>query len=616
MSVSAAKNTSSRIPPAASLSSKPKRSHKPSPFIAAEAIYPIVFKNSLSKSRHLTAKNDIKAGTVILAEKSPAFIHKSNVAAILCHECLKPVPTKEATRPKLDKEGNPIKDETETYRLAIHSCSDCEFAVYCSPECSAAHSKIHNLECSALKKLVALYPEYSPELDSLRFLLRIHAKSLLKDLPAFEPGAKTETPFSFISNIPSHRETFEKSVLEATTAEIKKLVNIVPELNNSKAISNMITHSCRYLSNFTQFYDFTYRGSFDAIGLFPMIAMNVRHSCFPNATITGDQGGVVTIRALYDIPKGTEISCSQTELYQPREHRRRDLLLNRHIWCKCRRCSIPLSKSVDQYMDGIVCSKCHSGLMIFEETKEVDDISELMKNANLLDDEIQGKFAQCSMCSHKITVSDLVEILKQAIQKFNHAFYEYRSHNISQARTLFEEYIRDFGNNRVLHAYNSYIVNSLVPLMHCCRAMNDLPSAIKYCKTAIDYMVSSDALPPSYPDITELRITLAEIILEYAQSKSINKVQSQASKGLIRKQYIDAKKYLDIALSEREISCGKQSRKYLQTLNYIDVCKRYTNDIDRSTKNSANPASKNTKKSTNNKLPQNIIDSINKKSAQ
>ncbi|PVU99303.1 hypothetical protein BB559_000850 [Furculomyces boomerangus] len=608
---------------------KTKKPLKESSFLKAEALYPVVFKNTLAKGKHLVTKNNTKAGTLVLAETSPAYIVRSSISSSLCHLCIKPVPFKEVSENKLDEQGEPIPDQTTTVKRPEITCPDCKFAVYCSSDCLTKDSSLHGKECKALAFLAQKESNSHIDIDKLRTIIRMAIRSLDDSQPEFTADPNLETPPRFMAEIPSHRESFEKPWIENTIEEVKEIIPLLPIQNNQKNISEMVSNACRYQTNVIPFYDFIYRGIQDAYGIFPMTSIYLKHSCVPNCAIIGDSQGRIAVRTLIDLPKGTELTATQTELYQPREHRRRDLLLNKHFWCKCRRCSVVLSKSVDQYMDGIVCKKCNMGLMIFEETKEVDDVNELMKNTSLLDDEIKGKFALCNNCNHKISVSELVDILRDAIESFSSAFHQYRSRNIEQARKMFEDYLKKFEGHKLLHPYNSYIVNSYVPLMHCCRAMNDITAAINYCRTAINQMVNSNAYTPNFPDVTELRVTLGELLLESAQSKSANAGKSIVSRNLSKKYFNEAKESFETALKEREIACGKNHFRYEQTRNYLNYAEKAPLDLEISLKaNSANqakleeaktedattqPPKKVIKKKVPKKLPQEMINSIQSK---
>ncbi|OMJ18129.1 Histone-lysine N-methyltransferase ASHR1 [Smittium culicis] len=562
---------------------KAKKQVKPCQFTDAESIYPVEFKITLSKGKHIVSSTDIKAGTEILVEKAPIHIVRGNTSSSICHLCLAPAPVNEVDQQQRDKDGKVVKDAYVKVKIPKHRCTECNFTVYCSPECMHNDSETHKMECSAIKNLIEISPTVKFDFDKVRTVLKSIVKSTLNNSPdqKFIAGAKVETPLRFVDEIPSHRESFEKEWLDSTSEELKNIKLPEPFKNNSKTLSEMLTQACRYQTNAIPFHDSIYRGVYDAYGIFPMISSYIKHSCSPNAVIIGSSGPTVSVRSLVDIPKGTEITISMTELYQPREHRRRDLLLNKHFWCKCRRCSTVLSKSVDQYMDGIVCSKCHLGLMIFEETKEVDDVNELMKNTSLLDEEIMGKFASCNSCSNKLPVVDLVDILRSAIEAFSAAFQQYRQRNTETARKLFEAYLVKFENNNLLHPYNSYIVNSLIPLMHCCRAMKDTSSAIKYCQKAIDQMTRSEAFPPNYPDITELRITLGELLLEQASQKiSQSSIRSTSVRNQAKKLYAEANECFKQALAERTISAGRSHPRYEQLISYIKFCNTAPADID------------------------------------
>ncbi|OLY84568.1 Histone-lysine N-methyltransferase Smyd1 [Smittium mucronatum] len=563
---------------------KSKKQSKPCNYLDCERIHPIQFKNTLARGKHIIALSDIKAGSEILVEKSPLFIVRTNASNNVCHVCLKPAPSTEVDQLQLDADGNPVKNTSVKVKVPVHRCPDCNFSTYCSEQCFNDDSIIHKLECDGLKKLLALGQSQKFDLDKLRSVLKVTAKASIDEYSQntqFVAGGKTETPFKFIDDIPNHRESFDKEWLDSTSEELKNIQLPSPFVSNSKTISEMLNQACRYQSSSYPFHDSTFRGVNDAFGIFPMITSYIKHSCSPNSVAISNQGPVLSIRSIVDIPKGSEINISLTELYQPREHRRRDLLLNKHFWCKCRRCSSPLSKSVDQYMDGIVCSKCHLGLMIFEETKEVDDVNELMKNTSLLDEEIMGKFASCNSCSNKIPVSELVDILRSAIESFSAAFMQYRQRNIEVARKLFEEYLIKFEKSNILHPYNSYIVNSLIPLMHCCRSMKDIGSSIQYCQKAIDQMSKSGAFSLNYPDITELRVTLGELLIEQANSKfSQNGTRSITTRNLCKKLFAEASETFKAALAERAISAGRNHPRYEQLVNYIKFCNNAPQEME------------------------------------
>ncbi|EKX51700.1 hypothetical protein GUITHDRAFT_55948, partial [Guillardia theta CCMP2712] len=71
-------------------------------------------------------------------------------------------------------------------------------------------------------------------------------------------------------------------------------------------------------------------------GLYPLASF-INHSCEPNAIISFD-GNKLVVRALENIPRGTEITIAYVELYAPLDVRRDALLSRKGFLCRCSRC--------------------------------------------------------------------------------------------------------------------------------------------------------------------------------------------------------------------------------------------------------------------------------------
>lgn len=99
-----------------------------------------------------------------------------------------------------------------------------------------------------------------------------------------------------------------------------------------------------------------------AFGLHPMHAM-FNHSCAPNL-YKFKVGKTYALRALHDIPKGTELCITYIDLY-PRNANQRQAELKNHygFYCCCKRCE--QDEIWDEYERLYVCgnSKC-GGLMV------------------------------------------------------------------------------------------------------------------------------------------------------------------------------------------------------------------------------------------------------------
>merc|ERR1712121_439060 len=82
---------------------------------------------SEDKGRGLRAKEDVKAGTLLLPGIPFAYVLNAETAPSNCHRCL----------------------ATPTLR----TCSKCKFALYCDQNCQKAAWPDHKTECAAIKKI-------------------------------------------------------------------------------------------------------------------------------------------------------------------------------------------------------------------------------------------------------------------------------------------------------------------------------------------------------------------------------------------------------------------------------------------------------------------------------
>ncbi|KAJ1938942.1 hypothetical protein EC988_007444, partial [Linderina pennispora] len=341
-------------------------------------------------------------------------------------------------------------------------------------------------------------------------------------------------------------------------------MTFVPE-EGRVALSEAVELACQFTSNL---HILTINGH-QVQGLFPFSSLYFNHSCNPNCVFVGEQSGVLYIRTLTDVAANTDLTVSYVEVYQPREQRRRDLLLTRHFWCKCRRCSTLLSQSVDRFMDGIQCQECKKGVMIFEETKEVQDINELMTDISALDQEIQGKFAECETCPAKIEVTKLVDTLKAAITDFSTAHMALQNGNAVEARRLFEQFIRNFEDSGILHPLNAYLINTYTALVRTCTLLKEVDRAIRYNSILVDRIQNAKgAVPENYPKLADFQLTLGDMCLKQAQAKSGN--HTPAGRAITRRYLNQAKHALEAAVKSRSVIYGEDSPRVHEAKKLVE----------------------------------------------
>lgn len=141
-------------------------------------------------------------------------------------------------------------------------------------------------------------------------------------------------------------------------------------------------------------YNFKYLSSISfihyGIGIYPGTIF-INHSCLPNSVgCVKNNGKVIEYRAVSDIKIGEEITCSYVEEYETREHRQKFLLKNYHFKCKCLRCVVPFSESVDRYLNGFYCNECKNELTVVKE-KEKREKEEEEKEDNEEEGEDEDK---------------------------------------------------------------------------------------------------------------------------------------------------------------------------------------------------------------------------------
>ncbi|KAJ2831425.1 hypothetical protein FBU31_002275, partial [Coemansia sp. 'formosensis'] len=406
-------------------------------YVGAESAMPIHVRSSLAKGRYAVAAEDLAAGTLVTVERATAAIVRNQAFVSLCHRCFKGVPTRAVTRAREDGNGE------ERVNVPAHSCEHCKMAAYCSAACQAQHAE-HGVQCAALAQCNKIAAEHRVPLEHLRALLALIARRAADDKNAPGEGVHyryaaqdaAPTPYAHALDLNPNRHYLDRSATKSMQQALKELLALVPEAARI-SLPEAVEAACIFNTNSHQLLVQGHQ----VLGLFPFSSLYFAHSCSPNCMYVGDADGTLHIRTLVPVTANTELTIPYVELYQPREQRRRDLLMTRHFWCKCRRCSTLLSHSVDRLMDGIQCTSCKQGVMIFEETKEVQDINELITDMSALDQEIQGKFAECEACPAKIEVTKLVDVLKAAITDYSEAHMALQRGDVKRARNLMELYL-------------------------------------------------------------------------------------------------------------------------------------------------------------------------------
>ncbi|RKP36183.1 hypothetical protein BJ085DRAFT_27159, partial [Dimargaris cristalligena] len=318
----------------------------------------VEFRFSQKKSEHTLTVNPLPAGTEVTVERAAVAIVRNNFVNQVCDNCFTFIP--------------PVQGADKKTRLpgGVACSTECTLVRYCSDACRDQAAPRHKLECATAAKLDEIRKTHSIDLDLLRLALRVLALEKIQT-DADEPIPAQFTPIRFLADLPTRRETFEDDWMTTVSAAVTDFIAALPEeLKPLASNDKIIDLACRINIFAHGFSNTRSRNTNECVGLFPMIGHFFNHSCEPNCLLVSKDDGCVAVRTLKNVEAGQELTVSYVDLFQPREQRRRDLLVNKHFWCECRRCNALLSNSIDRFMDGLLCRRCKNGVMVFEETKE------------------------------------------------------------------------------------------------------------------------------------------------------------------------------------------------------------------------------------------------------
>ncbi|KAJ2779732.1 hypothetical protein H4R18_003835 [Coemansia javaensis] len=573
---------------------------------AVESELPVVLRSSHGKGRHAVAARDLPAGTLVAVEEPAAAIVRNQSFIYLCHSCFGPVQMKTHTRPRLDADGNEVAGQSEKVTVPAVACGECRMAAYCSERCQKAHAAEHGVQCAALAKCNPIATAHQASLEDLRAVLALIGRRAADGVdragrdPELVPGGGSSSGsgsgsgsgsaepsrlkalgYQRVLDLNPNRHNIDRSAIKNLQSALRDVLALVPEAARIP-LSEAVAAACIFSSNNHALAV----GGHQILGLYPFNSLFLHHSCRPNCVFTAEANGALFVRTLRDVPADAELTVSYVELYQPREQRRRELLLTRHFWCKCRRCSTALSQSVDRVMDGIQCAVCRRGVMIFEETKEVQDINELMTDISVLDQEIQGKSAECETCPAKIDVSELVEVLKTAITAYGTAHVTMQQGDLRRARMQLERFIADYEDTRVLHPSNAYLINTYASLARVCTQLDDPDRAIRYTSVIVERMLGADAngeeaVPENYPRLAEHQMALGDLCLKQAKKRAANR--TPAGRSVLRRYLKEARTALEAAHRARRVIYGENSLKAAEAKRLLDSAKKEYDEFVKAT---------------------------------
>lgn len=288
--------------------------------------------------------------------------------------------------------------------------------------------------------------------------------------------------------------------------------------------------------------------------MFPLGALFFNHSCNPNTAFIGLSNGQLAFRTIRPVSKDEELVVSYIDLYSDRDERRQELLLSKHFWCKCKRCTSPMEKSVDRFLQGIVCTQCEDDVYVVPATS-VEHLSKGNRNLQLE----QGSF-ECAKCESEIPCDQVRGPLENASKTYMLGMSAIRQERNYRRGAEKLEQITKCNSNRGgdLHLLNAFRLNSLIPLMNCKRYNGDLKGAIEVNKSILVMMEQyaiECLLPANTSEISDFWQNLGEL-----SSAMANETKGRSS--ILEKKWLkEARTSFSHALKVRTVVFGKNHPK-------------------------------------------------------
>ncbi|GAN02388.1 SET domain-containing protein [Mucor ambiguus] len=504
----------------------------------ALASYPVKLNNTKVKGRHAVAEIGLEEGTTLCQEQATAFVVRSEYIDQQCHVCLSDLKQK-------------------------MMCSDCKKTFYCSQDCLEKDNDLHVLICAPIAQTEAIGRATDVDADLLRLMTLLMARRYLdtQNQDSTEDATIQPTPYWCVEDLISHRDNAEPAFIKVLTEASQRLVMEMSD-QIQMPVDDMVTLACRINSNAHGLGDNHSRNTDVALGLFPLGALFFNHGCNPNTAFVGVSNGQLAFRTIRPVNKDEELVVSYIDLYSDRDERRLELLQSKHFWCKCKRCASPMEKSVDRFLQGVVCTKCKEDVYIIPATS-VEHLSKGSRNLYLE----QGSF-KCGKCGFEASCDQVRKPLENASKSYMLGMNAIRQERNYRRGAEKLEQITKCDNKRGgdLHALNAFRLNSLIPLMNCKRHNGDLKGAIEVNRLILAMMeqyASEGLLPANTSEISDFWQNLGELCSSMAN-------ESRGRSSILEKKWLkEARTAFSRVLAVRSVVFGKTHPKTKLVEEYI-----------------------------------------------
>ncbi|OMH83066.1 Histone-lysine N-methyltransferase Smyd1 [Zancudomyces culisetae] len=522
-------------------------------YSSSEEAFPISFRYSKNKKRHLVCTRDIQAGSIVFIEKACASIVNEGSLDDLCSRCYKDLPTGNNILPDLA-----IEQQREAKAYSDMKCNSCRYARYCSKACQEDDTETHTLECPVLSALESLGKDGKFSLNNIRMLLRIFIRKRQQEISSYEfiPGGQCESPIRYFADETLHIEAFNRHWIKHTQDCIDFINQNLPKeyrIEQRKAVE-----FASILSTIGD--DCMHQNLLKISGAYPIFSIHFKHSCAPNCVQVGENDGRIYVRTLTDLKKDTILTVSYSHLFALRDERRRQLYIKKHFWCRCTRCSKDISNSVDGKLEGLMCQVCRKGLVINKDNG-VDSEEHDCSLHNSKEQKKMHHYIKCTSCRQLYKKNYVVDVNKFIREKYIKGLQLFEYEKYVLAKEAFEELVRYFHKKKHINAQNYYLLQSHYYLSKCYEQFNEFPRAIENLKIFLEKVESNEYLPKNFPVLSFVKLELASYYTQCANSKGLD--SKKASNALVLKYFLVAIQLHQKAYDELSISYGAENQLVL-----------------------------------------------------
>ncbi|KAG4107381.1 SET domain-containing protein [Neocallimastix lanati (nom. inval.)] len=254
----------------------------------------LVIRKSKSKRRKVTARINLKKGTLLMTENALASNIEKEYLDKYCNYCYQ-------------------NKKTKLYR-----CAGCRSSYYCSKECQKKAYKYHKSECKFIKE----HPQSAIN----------HCRLMNQILLKINEDSKIEQTFNELID---HKQEYLDNNKGEISDDMKEYASAEKFFSGYQGsldsfIDKIIKVNCNVLGIFDGYLNYY------ASGLFLQFS-NINHDCNPNCTIYF-RGNTVYLKALRDIKQDEEITINYCSVYDTCRMRQTYLKNIYYFTCECPRC--------------------------------------------------------------------------------------------------------------------------------------------------------------------------------------------------------------------------------------------------------------------------------------